>query len=127
MRLRSRSGNAPTLFSDKAIENLTARFVGRLCDLNECVTCRGEDAVIDLCTPFSSEGIAGCPRLRFSIEEIEEEEDVVVDYVADGSVVGVELVSICPETVAALGKVARRYDLDLGALFARPIVLPHAA
>lgn len=82
---------------------------------------------------MTSEGPHGPAYLYFTRERVittepcEEEEDVVVDYAADGSVVGVELVSICPETIAALGKVARRYDLDLGALFARPIVSPHSA
>jgi uncharacterized protein YuzE len=81
---------------------------------------------------MTSEGPHGPAYLYFARERVattepcEEEEDVVIDYAADGSVIGVELVSICPETIAALGKAARRYDLDLGALFARPIT-PHAA
>jgi len=82
---------------------------------------------------MTSEGARGPAYLYFAHERVattapcEEDEDVVVDYAADGSVIGVELVSICPETIVVLGKVARRYDLDLGALFARPIVPPHAA
>jgi Protein of unknown function (DUF2283) len=81
---------------------------------------------------MTSEGTHGPAYLYFAREKVattepcEDEEDVVVDYAEDGSVIGVELVSICPETITALGNVARRFDLDLGPLFARPIE-PHAA
>jgi len=46
---------------------------------------------------------------------------VVVDRAADGSVVRVELISIVPESIAALAAVARRLDLDLSPLFARSL------
>ena len=73
----------------------------------------------------SSEGTAGPAYLRFSNEPVAQTEvwddgnDVVVDFDAAGSVVGVELVSVDPDVIEALVEIARRYELDLSALVAR--------
>lgn len=81
---------------------------------------------------MTTEGAQGPAYLRYARASVantqpsEEDEDVVIDITADGSVVGVELVSVNPETIAALVKVARRLNLDLSPLFAHPIT-PHAA
>jgi hypothetical protein len=71
-----------------------------------------------------SSGPDGPVYLRFSNEPVadsgpsEEDEDVVIDFAADRSVVGVEVVAIVPETVVALAMVAKRLNLDLSPLFA---------
>jgi uncharacterized protein YuzE len=76
-----------------------------------------------------SEGPQGPVYITFSddivtdTEPIEENDEVVVDYGADGEVVGVELVSVSSETLEGLLLVARIHDLDLGALFARSLPL----
>jgi hypothetical protein len=42
-----------------------------------------------------------------------------VDYDAAGRVVGVKLISLGPEMIAAFVEVAREHELDLSALFSR--------
>jgi len=80
-----------------------------------------------------SEGPQGPVYITFSddivtdTEPIEENDEVVVDYGADGEVVGVELVSVSCDTLDGLLQITRIHDLDLGALFARSIPLKHAA
>ena len=81
----------------------------------------------------TSEGQDGPVYVRFSREKVastdptEVEDEVVVDYDAAGQVVGIELVSICPETIAAFVDAARQHDLDIRALFARTFAVPSAA
>ncbi len=73
----------------------------------------------------TSEGPRGPAYVRFSrnavarTEPTEADDEVVVDYDAQGDVVGIELVSISNETIDALVDVARNHKLDLSALLAR--------
>jgi uncharacterized protein YuzE len=62
--------------------------------------------------------------IRFSNEpvsggEITENPEVVVDYDAEGNVIGIELISTTPDEIEMLAKLAKKHDLDLTALFAR--------
>jgi uncharacterized protein YuzE len=81
----------------------------------------------------TSEGPRGPAYIRFSrapvasTEPTEAQDEVVVDYDAAGAVVGIELVSLGPDMITALVDVARKHDLDLSALFARPFAVPPAA
>ncbi|HEV3157149.1 MAG TPA: DUF2283 domain-containing protein [Candidatus Baltobacteraceae bacterium] len=76
---------------------------------------------------MTTEGARGPAYLRYAqtlvadTQPSEEDEDVVIDVAADGSVVGVELVSVNSATITALVKVANHLDLDLSLLFSRPI------
>jgi len=78
----------------------------------------------------TSEGPKGPVYVRFSREKIanteptETEDEVVLDYDAAGGVVGIELVSVCPKTIAAFVEVARHNDLDIRALFTRAFEVP---
>jgi uncharacterized protein YuzE len=69
-----------------------------------------------------SEGPQGPAYIRFSNEPVartepaEFDDDLIVDYDAAGSVVGVELVTIGHGVLNALIEVARLNDLDLAAL-----------
>lgn len=80
-----------------------------------------------------SEGPQGPVYIAFSDEDvadtepIEENDEVVVDFGADGSVVGIELVSVSSETLAGLLLVAKTHKLDLSALFARSLSPQRAA
>lgn len=79
----------------------------------------------------TSEGPWGPAYIRFSHESVasteptEEQDEVVVDYDAAGQVVGVELVSLGVEAIAAFVTMARKHDLDLSALFARSFAVAH--
>ncbi|MFY9780671.1 MAG: DUF2283 domain-containing protein [Candidatus Baltobacteraceae bacterium] len=81
----------------------------------------------------TSEGPAGPAYVQFSrnsvarTEPTEIDDEVIVDYDADGSIVGIELVSISNETISALLEVARRNELDLSALLSRSFAAPSAA
>jgi hypothetical protein len=81
----------------------------------------------------TSEGPRGPAYIRFSREPIafteptEAQDEVVVDYDAVGGIVGIELVSLGPEMFTALLDVARKHDLDLSALLARPFAVSPAA
>ena len=72
-------------------------------------------------------GERGPAYLRFSSapvvdsEPTADEDDVVIDRAADGSVVGIELISIVPETVVALAAAAKQLNLDLSLLFTRSL------
>lgn len=81
----------------------------------------------------TSEGPAGPAYVQFSRDSVarteptEIDDEVIVDYDADGNVVGIELVSISNETIGALLEVARHHGLDLSALLSRSFATPSAA
>ncbi len=81
----------------------------------------------------TSEGSRGPVYIRFSGEPISQtepaefEDDLIVDYDAQGGVVGVELGSIDLGVFSALVEVARKNDLDLAALFSRSFAVSPVA
>jgi hypothetical protein len=81
----------------------------------------------------TSEGPRGPVYIRFSSEPISQsepaefEDDLIVDYDAQGGVVGVELVSIDLGVFNALVEVARSNELDLAALLSRSFAVSPAA
>ena len=82
---------------------------------------------------LTCEGLAGPAYVQFSgnsvalTEPTEIDDEVIVNYDADGNVVGIELVSISNDTISALLDVARRNALDLSALVSRSFAVPSAA
>ena len=80
----------------------------------------------------TSEGPRGPVYIRFSNEPIslsepaEFEDDLIVDYDAQGRIVGIELVSTDLEVFHALVEVARSDELDLAALLSRSFAAPAA-
>lgn len=75
---------------------------------------------------MTSESLKGPIYLRYDergrvdrTEPPDDDEDVMIDFAADGSVVGVEVVAAVSETIAVLTKVAAEYGLDLRPLFAK--------
>ncbi len=73
-----------------------------------------------------SSGPQGPAYLRFSHAPVatsgpvDEDDDVILDEAADGSIVGVEVVALVPQTIVALARVAERLSLDLSPLFGEP-------
>jgi uncharacterized protein YuzE len=62
--------------------------------------------------------------VRFSNERVAntnetENPEVLVDYDAQGHVIGIELISATPDEIEMLAKLARKHDLDLAGLFAK--------
>ena len=74
---------------------------------------------------IETEDPAGPVYLRFSNDaaaarsEITENPEVVIDYDAQGNVIGVELITTTPDEIETLARIAKRHDLDLAALFSR--------
>lgn len=73
----------------------------------------------------TSAGPDGPTYIRFSDKEVAStapsaHEELIVDYDASGRIVGIELISLGPDAFEALAGVAKKNELDLSPLFARP-------
>ena len=81
----------------------------------------------------TSEGPRGPAYVRFSRQAVAAtrpsniDDEVIVDYDGEGKVIGIELVSLSNDTIAALMDVPRRNDLDLSGLLAHPFAPSSAA
>jgi uncharacterized protein YuzE len=50
-------------------------------------------------------------------QDLDEHGSLVVDYAADGSIIGIEMISQCAENLELLARFAQEHDLSLDGLF----------